>query len=130
MVFVSPKVSEASYVIEHWLDSVTSTVMAYHGGHYKMQTADCRLQIAGCRLNLKCRPGLKFSHRLIRDVFTIYGLRGRYIACSLHFVSSQHFKPNLQSAVCTDWSPVALLVRALTFHRGSARRGFQLIHPR
>ena len=46
-------------------------------GQYKMQTADCRLQIgfkmqtwykmqaAGCRLGLKCRVRPKLSHRLI-----------------------------------------------------------------
>ena len=53
---------------------------------YKMQTADCRLQIgfkmqtkykmqtADCRLGLKCRLRLQLSHRLIRDTFSIYDL--------------------------------------------------------
>ena len=52
-----------------------------------MQTADCRLQIgfkmqtrykmqtADCRLGLKCRLRLQLSHRLIRDIFSIYDLR-------------------------------------------------------
>ena len=59
----------------------------YRIGQYKMQTADCRLQIgfkmqtrykmltADCRLSLKCRLRPKLSHRLIRDIFSIYDFR-------------------------------------------------------
>ena len=40
---------------------------------FKMQTR-CKMQTADCRPGLKCRLSPKLSHRLIRDIFSIYDL--------------------------------------------------------
>ena len=58
----------------------------WKNGQYKMYTTDCRLglncilctkcrlQTADCRLGLKCKLKLKLSHRLIRNIFSMYDL--------------------------------------------------------